>query len=116
MDFLSEYRAVIDCVRKEVIFRFLDSSEAKLQGEKKIGKCRIISCLRARSLLGKGCEGFLAHIVDTKKPSPNIEHIPVVWELRDVFPEELPGIVPDREIEFTIELVPGASPISIVPY
>ena len=30
--------------------------------------------------------------------------------------EELPGIVPDREIEFTIEFVPGASPISIAPY
>ena len=34
----------------------------------------------------------------------------------DVFSEELPGIVPDREIEFTIELVPGASPVSIAPY
>ena len=40
----------------------------------------------------------------------------MVHDYSDVFPEELPGIVPDREIEFTIELVPGASPISIAPY
>ena len=42
--------------------------------------------------------------------------IPIVRGFTDVFPDELQGIVPGREIEFTIELVPGASPISIAPY
>ena len=66
------------------------------EGEKKIEKCCIISCLRARSLLGKGCERFLVHVVDTKKPNSNIEDIPVVRCFGDVFPGEFPGIVPDR--------------------
>ena len=66
--------------------------------------------------MAKGYEGFLDHIVDTKQPSPSMEDIPVIREFADVFPEELPGIVSDREIEFTIELVHGASPVSIAPY
>ena len=40
--------------------------------------------------------------------------IPVVNEFFDVFPEDLPGLPPDREIEFEIELAPGTEPISIV--
>ena len=40
----------------------------------------------------------------------------VVEEFLDVFPEELPGLSPDREIEFCIDLIPGAQPISISPY
>ena len=40
----------------------------------------------------------------------------MVWEFPDVFPEELPGLPPDREIEFGIDLVPGVEPKSITPY
>ena len=36
--------------------------------------------------------------------------IPVVCEFPDVFPEELPGLPPDRDVEFKIELVPGTAP------
>jgi hypothetical protein len=46
----------------------------------------------------------------------NIEDIPVVREFQDVFPQELPGMPPDREIEFTIDLTPGTSPIAQGPY
>ena len=116
MDFLSSHHAVIDCLKREVTFRFSDEEEVKFYGEKKVGQCRIISCLKASALLDKGCEWFLAHIVDKEKFSPSIDDIPIVQDFPDVFPEELPGIVPDREIEFTIELVPGTSPISIAPY
>ncbi|XP_024018222.1 uncharacterized protein LOC112090644 [Morus notabilis] len=42
--------------------------------------------------------------------------IPVVDEFADVFPEDLPGLLPDREIEFGIDLIPGTAPISIPPY
>ena len=42
--------------------------------------------------------------------------MPVVREFPDVFPKELPGLPPDREIEFGIDLVPGAEPKSITPY
>jgi hypothetical protein len=45
-----------------------------------------------------------------------IERIPVVCEYPDVFPDELPGMPPERDIEFTIELQPGTAPISKRPY
>jgi hypothetical protein len=45
-----------------------------------------------------------------------IEDIPMVRELQDVFPQELPGMPPYREIKFTIDLIPGTSPIAQAPY
>ena len=40
----------------------------------------------------------------------------VVGEFLDVFPDELPGLPPDKEIEFSIDLIPGSKPVSITPY
>ena len=42
--------------------------------------------------------------------------VPVVCEYSDVFPEEFPGLLPDRDIEFAIDLVPGTAPITKWPY
>ena len=49
-------------------------------------------------------------------PLPELESIPVVCDFPDVFPEELPGMPPDRAVEFVIELEPGTAPISKRPY
>jgi hypothetical protein len=40
----------------------------------------------------------------------------VVCEFPDVFPDDLPGLPPDRDVEFKIELIPGTAPISKIPY
>ncbi|VVA23916.1 PREDICTED: retrotransposon, partial [Prunus dulcis] len=64
----------------------------------------------------KGCSGYLAHIVDSRTQELKLEDIPVVRDFPDVFPDDLPGLPPHREIEFTIELMPGTSPISQTPY
>ncbi|XP_074323595.1 uncharacterized protein LOC141660507 [Apium graveolens] len=53
---------------------------------------------------------------DTSKDEPRIEDYPIVKEYVGVFPDELPGLPPHREVEFTIELIPGAEPISKAPY
>jgi hypothetical protein len=53
----------------------------------------------------------LHHIV-----AQNLEDIPVSCEFPDVFPEDLPGMPPDRDVEFIIELQPGTAPISRRPY
>ncbi|XP_059658586.1 WAT1-related protein At4g08290-like [Cornus florida] len=67
-------------------------------------------------LLKKGCRGYLAYVVDTENKDMTLKNVPVVREFTDVFPEELSGLPVDREVDFTIELVPGTTPISIVPY
>ena len=55
-------------------------------------------------------------MIDTVKESPSISDIPTVSDFPDVFPKELPGLPPQREIEFAIDVVPGATPASITPY
>ncbi|KAI5316249.1 hypothetical protein L3X38_045425 [Prunus dulcis] len=72
--------------------------------------------MTATRLLRKGCSGYLAHIVDSRTQELKLEDIPVVRDFPDVFPDDLPGLPPHREIEFTIELMPGTSPISQTPY
>nr|GEZ68715.1 putative reverse transcriptase domain, aspartic peptidase domain protein [Tanacetum cinerariifolium] len=76
----------------------------------------IISALQSRTLLSHGCEGFLATIHDTTSNVPSIHDQPIVSEFLDVFPDELPGIPPVREVEFSIELISRADPISKAPY
>ena len=46
----------------------------------------------------------------------SIDEVPIVCEFPDVFPEELPGVPPERQVEFRIDLVPGAAPIAKAPY
>ncbi|XP_028105086.1 uncharacterized protein LOC114304117 [Camellia sinensis] len=75
-----------------------------------------IEALQARRLLRNGCEGYLASMTDTYETKLKLEDILVVKEFSDVFPEDLPGLPPDREIEFAIELIPSTGPISKAPY
>ena len=55
-------------------------------------------------------------MVDTVKARPSIFDIPTVSDFLEVFPEEFPGLPPQREIEVAIDVVPGATPASITPY
>ncbi|WRX26673.1 Reverse transcriptase domain - like 10 [Theobroma cacao] len=63
-----------------------------------------------------GCISYLAVVRDTKAKVGNVSQVSVVKEFVDVFPEELPGLPPEREIEFCIDLIPDTRLISISPY
>ncbi|GKF61383.1 hypothetical protein Tco_0181437, partial [Tanacetum coccineum] len=69
-----------------------------------------------RTLISHGCEGFLASIKDSLLDGPRFESHPIVQNFPDVFSDELLGLPPEREVKFTIELIPGAEPISKAPY
>ena len=64
----------------------------------------------------KGCETFLALILDSKRGQVDVEKIPIVREFPDVFPKELHGIPAKREVDLSIEIVPRTTPISRAPY
>ena len=64
----------------------------------------------------KECEAYLAYVIYTVKARPSVSDIPTVSDFPDVFPEEFPGFPPQREIEFAIDVVPGATPVSVTPY
>jgi hypothetical protein len=55
-------------------------------------------------------------VLNEKGVEEGLEHLPVVREVAYVFPEELPGMPPDRELEFTIDLKLGTEPIARTPY
>ncbi|XP_070005628.1 uncharacterized protein [Nicotiana sylvestris] len=59
---------------------------------------------------------WIAYVRDTTAESPMIDSVPVVREFADVFPSDLPGMPPDCDIDFYIDLAPGTQPISIPPY
>ncbi|XP_017647945.1 uncharacterized protein LOC108488157 [Gossypium arboreum] len=76
----------------------------------------IISAFSAQRLLRKGNEAFLAYILDTLGSNSKLEQMSVVNEFPDVFPKELPGLPPDREVEFGIDVIPRIAPISVTLY
>ena len=93
-----------------------DGSECVFRGDRRGTPRGMISALQARRLLRRGCQGFLAHVRELDSQVREPAAVPVVREFLDVFPDELPGLPPDREIGFEIELLPGTRPISIPPY
>ncbi|GAA0174869.1 hypothetical protein LIER_28161 [Lithospermum erythrorhizon] len=67
-------------------------------------------------VLRKGCIGYLAHIVDMEKNEVRLEDVHIVKDFVDMFPEELPGIPSEHEVQFLIELISGTAPNSMAPY
>jgi hypothetical protein len=116
MDWLALHKATIDCHARKVIFGDLLHPEFVYHGSQPLKYAKIISAMKARTLISHGCQGFLASIKDTTLDSPSIDSLPIVRDFADVFPDELPGIPPAREVEFGIELILGAEPISKAPY
>nr|GFC93381.1 putative reverse transcriptase domain-containing protein [Tanacetum cinerariifolium] len=116
MDWLASHRATIDCYARTVIFGNVRQPKFVYHDSAPLESIKLISAMKARTLISHGCQGFLASVMDTSLESPNIENLSVVREFPDVFPDELPGLPPARKIEFGIELIPGAEPISKASY
>jgi hypothetical protein len=96
MDWLEENGAQIDCREKTVSLRSPGGGRIVYQGDR---HAHVEVQLQLNAL-----------------KESRLEDIPVVNEFQDVFPQELPGMPPDREIEFTIDLIPGTAPIAQAPY
>ena len=75
-----------------------------------------MKAMKASKMLRKSYEGYLAYAIEVRDSGSRLDDIPVVREFSDVFLEDLPGIPPNREIDFQIELAPGTEPISKAPY
>jgi hypothetical protein len=66
----------------------------------------------------KGCEVYFVHINESqdKMVDNMLTDDPILCKFQDVFPEEITGLPPRRDIDFTIDLVPGSTPVSKAPY
>ena len=67
-------------------------------------------------MLHKGCEAYLAHVINKSSSEITLDNVPVVCKFFDVFFEDLLGLPLDRELEFGIELLPGSVLVSIPLY
>ncbi|GJX47136.1 putative reverse transcriptase domain-containing protein, partial [Tanacetum coccineum] len=120
---LSKYHAVIVCDEKlvrvpfgnEILIFHGDGSDNGYES-----RLNIISCTKTQKYLLKGCPIFLAHVTtnktEDKSEEKRLEDVPIVRDFPEVFPKDSPGILPTRQVEFQIDLVPGAAPVARAPY
>ena len=116
MDWLSKHRATLDCYKKEVRLVRPEEPDVIFQGIIREIAPNLINATTASKMLRKGCQGYLAFVVNMRQEGTRLEDIPIVKEFPDVFPDDISGLPPDREVEFTIDLIPSTEPISIPPY
>jgi hypothetical protein len=99
MDWLRKHKVLINCAKKSAKLTTPDGKEMEFIAEPVVTAKGIAICVKLNQLnASQGSE------------------VPVVNEFLDVFPEELPGMPPDRDIEFVIELKPGTAPIYKTPF
>ncbi|XP_071689207.1 uncharacterized protein [Rutidosis leptorrhynchoides] len=116
MDWLDDNEGIIAGRKKIVLVQAPSGKVIWIYGERARRAIPICTYARAKRFLSHGCCAFLAHVIDDSKKVFEINNVPVVNEFPDVFSDELPGVPPDREVEFRIELIPGATPIAKAPY
>ncbi len=83
--------------------------------DRSVALYNLVSAIGTRKMLRHGCQGYLVLVRDTSVKGVNVEHVPVVRKFVNVFTEKLLGLLPDREIEFRIDIVQGTNPISMPP-
>ncbi|XP_071712562.1 uncharacterized protein [Rutidosis leptorrhynchoides] len=108
MDWLSRHHANIDCYSKRILFGNHSIPDCVFNGDLPVKSIKVISALKAQRLISHGCVGYLASIQNLSIESPSLENIDVVREFPGVFPDELQGLPPVREVEFSIDLIPGS--------
>ncbi|XP_073126443.1 uncharacterized protein [Henckelia pumila] len=117
MDWLSRYEATIDCKRRTVSLKTKDGEPFLFHATPKHNSSLLISVGKAWQMLNKGCAGFLASVTcDQELPRPKLEDVEVVRDFPEVFPDDIAGLPPAREVEFGIELMSGTQPVSKAPY
>ncbi|GJT17975.1 putative reverse transcriptase domain-containing protein [Tanacetum coccineum] len=115
MDWLSKYHARIICDEK-VVHIPIDGETLIIRGDQSKTRLNLISCIKTERYISRGCQVFVAQIMEKKSDEKRLEDIPVVREFPEVFPEDLPGLPPIRQVEFQIDLIPGATPVARAPY
>ena len=116
MDWLGKNKAEVICGKRLVRIPIPNGKMLFIYGEKPRRSLNTISYLKAQKYLRKGYVAFLLHMVETEPKERRVEDVLVVCEYSEVFPEDLSGLPPPRQVEFRIDLVPGATLIAKSPY
>ncbi|GJW46124.1 putative reverse transcriptase domain-containing protein [Tanacetum coccineum] len=121
IDWLAKYQAVIVCTE----FIFPEGNETLIihgeRSDRRNETClNIIACTKTQKYMLKRCHVFLAHVTtketEDKSGEKRLEDVPIVRDFPEVFPEDLLGLSPTQQVEFQIDLIPGAAPVARTPY
>ena len=120
MDWLEKHRVVLNCFDKTFTCINNDGKLISVKGISRKTTVRQISDLQLKRAVRKGCKAYAVIIINEENINNidklKLEDIPILKEYSDVFPEEILGLPLKQELDFTIELVPGAVPSSKDPY
>ncbi|GJV70608.1 hypothetical protein Tco_1490603 [Tanacetum coccineum] len=123
MDWLAKYQEIIVCAEKIVRIPWGNETlivhgEGSNQGNE--ARLHINSYSKTQEYMLKGCLVFLAHVttkeVEDKSEKKRLEDVLIVRDFPKVFPEDLLGLPLTRQVEFQIDLIPGAAPVARAPY
>jgi len=117
MGWLESHRAILDCHEKTIICLNDEGQQALVKGIPRPISLRKITALQLKICFRKKCQVYVAYVEDTATEEVSLEigDFLVLHEFTDVF-QEVPGLPPKRDIDFSIELVPESLPISKTPY
>nr|GFC57029.1 putative reverse transcriptase domain-containing protein [Tanacetum cinerariifolium] len=109
MDWLIEQDAII-VYGKRLVHVPYKNKTIVVEGDRGASRLKDISCIKARKFIKRGSQLFVAHVTEKELQEKRIEDVPVIRDFLEVFPDDFPGLPPPRQVEFRIDLVPGAAP------
>jgi hypothetical protein len=116
VDWLEKHHVGLDCYNKTITCLDEEGKQGKIQGILRAVVVRDLSTMQLKKCFRKGCHIFAAHMEDaTKDKVEIIEYHLVLRDFKDIF-REIPGFPPKRDIDFSIDLMSGASLVSKTPY
>ena len=117
IDWLEAHRVKLDCYNKTFECMDEEGNPVVVKGIPKVISVRHISAMQLKKLCRKVFQLYASHIVEeSQDETPRLDDYQVLQEFKDVFPDEIRGLPPKRDIDFTIELVPGVAPVFKKPY
>jgi hypothetical protein len=115
-DWLETHEAILNRKTKRISLVVDEGQRRVIVGRNQGVFLRFVSSIQLRKIMRKGCKLYAILALNEKGVAEGLEHLLVVKECADVFPEELPGMSSERELGFTIDLKPGTEPIARTPY
>nr|GEZ24561.1 putative reverse transcriptase domain-containing protein [Tanacetum cinerariifolium] len=115
MDWLVDHDAVIVCGKKVVHIPYKNKTLV-VEGDRGVSRLKVISCIKARKYIERGCQLYLAQVTRKEPIEKRLEDVSMIRDFPEVFPDDLPGIPPPRQVEFQIKLVPRAAHVARAPH
>nr|GEW14381.1 reverse transcriptase domain-containing protein [Tanacetum cinerariifolium] len=110
MDWLVERDSLIVCGKKEVHVPYKNKTLV-VKSESSVSRLKVISCIKTRKYIERGSQLFIAQVMKKETAKKQQQDVPVIRNFPEVFPDDLPGLPPPRQVEFKIKLILDTTPV-----